>query len=89
MSLWNTTALTKFPQKNATFKLLAMSNDEPIFFSIFAFYINAILHIKHVLSLLKLEMALVTTIEVKFALVLCAYLIVHKYKTDLPILSKL
>ena len=50
--------------KNATFKLLAMSKDEPKFFFYFC-----ILYIKNVWILLKLEMALVTTIEMKFALV--------------------
>ena len=52
-----------FP-KNATFKLSLMSNDEPKNF--IHFYI---LHIKNVWFLLKLEMALVTTIKIKFALV--------------------
>ena len=40
-----------------------MSNDEPFFFHF------CILHVKKVWILLKLEMALVTTIEMKFALV--------------------
>ena len=57
-----------FP-KNATFKLSLMSNDEPKNF--IHFYI---LHIKNVWFLLKLEMALVTTIKMKFALVWYRYL---------------
>ena len=52
-----------FP-KNATFKLSLMSNDEQKKF--IHFYI---LHIKNVWFLLELEMALVTTFEVRFALV--------------------
>jgi hypothetical protein len=46
--------------KNATFKLSAMSNDEPI-----CFFHFCIRHIKGVWILLKLEMALVTNIEMK------------------------
>ena len=52
-----------FP-KNATFKLSLMSNDEQKNFT--HFYI---LHIKNLWFLLELEMALVTTIEVRFVLV--------------------
>ena len=56
-----------FP-KNATFKLLAMANDEPKNFIHFQ-----ILQIKNVWFLLELEMALATAIKMKFALVCIIY----------------
>ena len=65
--------LRKIFQKNATFELFLMSNDEPKFFLHFN-----ILHIKSVWFLLKLEMALVNSIEMWFALV-CFQLIRYEH----------
>ena len=56
--------LFDFFSKYATFELSLMSNDENKFLPIFQ-----ILHIKNAWFLLELDMALVTTIEMRFALV--------------------
>ena len=56
--------LVDFFPKKATFKLSLMSNDENKFLPIFQ-----ILHINNVWFLLKLAMALVTSIVIEFALV--------------------
>ena len=61
----------KIFSKNATFKLLAVANDKQICFPHFC-----ILHIKNVWFLLELELALVTTIEMKFPMV-CYVLYKH------------
>ena len=60
----NYQTLFDFFSKNATFELSLMSNDENKFLPIFQ-----ILDIKNVSLLLKLEMALATTIIIKFELV--------------------
>ena len=72
--------LVVFFPKKATFKLSLMSNDENKFLPIFQ-----ILHINNVWFLLKLAMALVTSIVMKFAPVcLCkaAHLTINKLQTE-------